>query len=88
MINYSSINKIASTGFSWDQFRQALQLIGRSQPYYDAEFLCAAIAGGTNFSFEEMKLIKEGFGEILSNYRRPDFVIRDYKALVEAYPRR
>ena len=87
MISYSSISKIASTGFTWDQFRQAIQLIGRSQPHHDAEFLCAAIAGDTNFSFEKMKQLKEGFEEILANYSRPDYVIRDYKMLTDAYPR-
>ena len=86
MIDYSSINKIASTGFTWDQFRQAIQMIGRSSPRHDAEFLSAAIAGNTNFSFEKMKKIKEGFQEILANYRRPDYVINDYKLLTGMYP--
>ena len=87
MINYSSINKIAVTGFTREQFRQAIQMIGRAKPHHDAEFLCAAIAGGTDFPFEAMQQIKQGFEEILANYRRPDYVMKDYKLLTGAYPR-
>lgn len=81
----TALDMIRSSGMQTNQFKQALQMIGRIKPHQDIEFMCAAIGGKFFDDQQKAQTAFEGFKLILSNYSRPDFVIKDYKFLTTAF---
>lgn len=80
-----ALDMIRSSGMQTLQFKQALQMIGRIKPHQDTEFICAAIGGKFFDDQQKAQTAYEGFKILLSNYSRPDFIIKDYKFLTAAF---
>lgn len=80
-----ALDMIRSSGMQANQFKQSLQMIGRIKPHQDTEFICAAIGGKFFDDHHKAQIANEGFKILLSNYSRPDFVIKDYKILTTAF---
>lgn len=81
----TALDIIRSSGMQANQFKQALQMIGHIKPHQDTEFICAAIGGKFFDDHHKAQTAYSGFQLLLSNYSRPDFVIKDYKFLTAAF---
>ena len=87
IISYEILTNLANAGLKKHEFKSALQKIGRCRPEHDSEFLAAAVAGGMEKdNFQSRQIVKDNMKELIDRYSRPDYISKDYKILVSAYP--
>ncbi|MFM6001729.1 MAG: hypothetical protein ACKPA7_00290 [Sphaerospermopsis kisseleviana] len=84
---YRILTNLANAGLTKHEFKSALQLVGRCRPYHDSEFLAAAVAGDLEKDdFQSKQIVKDNMKELIDLYSRPDYISKDYKILLSAYP--